>query len=98
MKKPTPFQQFAASKGIFVKGKQDQEIAALLSRKLSGVLVKYAVASRRGGKSMDVVIEIGGRWAHSAYDIDPSDEALRAEYLIAKENAFRIKKIVEEAA
>lgn len=95
--KLTPFQAYAQAQGVFVHKKKDEQIAAELSKKLSGLLITYAVASRSSGKRMDVVVEIGRRWMHTAYGVTPDAEGLREAYEVAKENHRRIFTLTQEA-
>lgn len=98
MNKLTPFQRFAQEKGVFVKGKKDPQIAIELSRKLSGMLVTYAVASRQGGKRMDIAVDIGGRWMHTEFAVAPCTESVALAYQTAKENFARIRALTREDA
>lgn len=100
MNKLTPFQKYAASKGVFVKGKKDDQIAVLLSGLLSdrrrGITV--AVASRRSGKGMDIVVEIFGRWMHTAFDVTPDNDAVAAAVQAAADHHQSVLVLIQGEA
>ena len=94
--KLSPLQQLA--KRFYVSGiKKDNEVALRLSKALSRGDVTIALASRGSGKFLDIVVDVKGRWMHSAFGVPATYEEVQAAIKVACENHLRIFNSQEEA-
>lgn len=95
--KLSPLQKLGAR--FYISGiKKDNEVALRLSKVLSQGDVTVALASRGSGKLLDIIVDVKGRWMHSAFGVPATLEAVQAAIAEASANHLRLFSAQEEAA